>query len=235
VTGEWITVAETTDPAYWGRQMREPVQFLRGLDAVLERGDAILLEVGPGTALTGLARRRRPVVASLRHAEDPAPDRDALLAALGQLWLAGVPVDWEAFARPEPRRRVPLPTYPFERESYLLGRRGVVTPAAPEPAARPVPAPKTGETAFERHVLDIWRELLGIDAIDRSASFFDLGGDSLLATMLLARLVEVFGVDVPLRLVFESPTVTGLAGRIEQLMLERIARDGGLQDVAEEA
>src|SRR5258708_21904696 len=146
--------------------MREPVQFARGLDSVLARGDAMLLEVGPGTALSGLARRLaagRPVAASLRHPEDPAPDRDALLAALGQVWLAGVPVDWEALARPDPRRRVPLPTYPFERESYRLGRRGVA-PSAPQPS--PNGGRETLETlaptAFEGHVTEIWRELLGV-------------------------------------------------------------------------
>jgi acyl transferase domain-containing protein len=222
VGGTWASAADVTDPAYWGRQLRRPVEFARGLATVLEGADGVLLEVGPGTALSSLARPQAggwPVVASMRHPEDPTPDRTVLLGALGQLWLAGVPVDWLAFAKPERRLRVPLPLYPFERQSYWIGAELAAPAVELEAAARAHVAPRT---SFERHVATIWQDLIGIDRVGAGDNFFDLGGDSLLATMLLARLVEVFGVDVPLRLVFECPTLADLASQIEDLMLKKL-------------
>ena len=60
-------------------------------------------------------------------------------AALGRLWLAGVPVDWDAYHGGERRRRVPLPGYPFQRERYWLADAGPANraPCAGGPVARP--------------------------------------------------------------------------------------------------
>jgi acyl transferase domain-containing protein len=226
VTGDWATAVDATEARYWGRQLREPVRFAHGLRRVLQREDALLLEVGPGTTLTTLVRQQvagRPVVPSMRRPDDPTPDRAALLSALGQLWQAGVAVDWTAFAAPEGRRRVPLPGHPLERRSHWLGR----TPAAPadEPAQPSAPESAAGRgptTTFERHLAGVWRDLIGVERIDRDDDFFELGGDSLLATMLAARLVEVFGVEVPLRSLFEGPTLAGMAGAIESVLLEHM-------------
>src|SRR5207247_4720658 len=62
----------------------------------------------------------RVALTSLRHPRDDGSDVAFLLAALGQLWLAGVAMDWAEFYRDERRRRVPLPTYPFERQRYWV-------------------------------------------------------------------------------------------------------------------
>ncbi len=126
VTGRWITADEATDPAYWARHLRQTVRFADGLAALLADPDMALLEVGPGQTLTSLARRHpdwrpeRVAVASLRHPDDAQDDQACLLAALARLWIAGAPVDWAAFSAGERRRRVPLPTYPFERRRYWV-------------------------------------------------------------------------------------------------------------------
>jgi len=149
VTGRWVTAEEATDPAYWVRHLRGTVRFADGLAGLLAEPDRVLLEVGPGHALTRLARRRaelsdRLAVASLdlkpsAGAEQPEPA--ALLAALGRLWMAGVPVDWPGFYAGERRRRVPLPSYPFERRRYWVEPArsghgaGVAQPAAGEDPA----------------------------------------------------------------------------------------------------
>jgi acyl transferase domain-containing protein len=61
-------------------------------------------------------------------ADDPRPDGAVLLAALARLWLLGVRPDWAAFHTGERRRRVPLPTYPFEGQRYWLDAPGVPRP-----------------------------------------------------------------------------------------------------------
>jgi amino acid adenylation domain-containing protein len=123
LTGTWITDEEATDPAYWGRHLRGTVRFAAGVAELLREPGHVLLEVGPGQALATLARQhpaRGTVVATSRHPRDPRPDRAVLLEALGRLWMAGVPVDWDGVRRGERRLRVELPTYPFERQRHWV-------------------------------------------------------------------------------------------------------------------
>lgn len=125
LTGQWITDEEATDPGYWTRHLRETVRFDRGLERILEDETVALLEVGPGQGLTAIARQHpahseQPVMASLPHPQDEAPDDAFAIATLGRLWAHGVDVDWRAYHAPANPRRIPLPTYPFQRKRYWL-------------------------------------------------------------------------------------------------------------------
>lgn len=139
VTGTWITEAEATDPAYWARQVRQTVRFADGLETLMQDPRRVLLEVGPWRtlgALSGWEKARQPVViASMRHPMDATSDRTFLQQALGQLWLAGVTPDWPA-VHAKPRRRVPLPTYPFEGQRYWVHPAPAV-PSAPATVRKP--------------------------------------------------------------------------------------------------
>ncbi len=127
LTGTWITAEQATDPAYWARHLRQAVRFADGLATLLgDEPRVALLEVGPGNSLGRLASRHpargeaTPILSSLRHPRESGDDRAYLLRSLGRLWAAGVDVDWPGFYSEERRRRVPLPTYPFERQRYWL-------------------------------------------------------------------------------------------------------------------
>lgn len=126
--GGWIDAGEAADPAYWAAHLRSCVRFADGLETLLEDPDLVLLEVGPGQTLTRLARSHpaatgRAPIAGLPHATDRADDAEHVVGALGRLFLAGVTVDWSAFQAAAPRRRVPLPRYPFERRRYWIDAR----------------------------------------------------------------------------------------------------------------
>ena len=117
VTGTWITAEEATDPAYWARHLREPVRFGDGVATLLADGEWVFLECGPGRQLAGLTNLQlsRDAVAPLPSLPGPADARTDLLVldrAAGALWAHGVPMAADAFPT---ARRVPLPTYPFER------------------------------------------------------------------------------------------------------------------------
>jgi amino acid adenylation domain-containing protein/non-ribosomal peptide synthase protein (TIGR01720 family)/FkbM family methyltransferase len=73
-------------------------------------------------------------------------------------------------------------------------------------------------TLTEDLLAEIWKPLLGRERIQREESFFDLGGHSLLATQVLSRMREAFGVELPLRALFEEPTLAGLARRVEEAL-----------------
>lgn len=135
VTGNWITAAEATDPGYWARHLRQTVRFADGLERLLKESDSVLLEVGPGQTLSALARQHpakaseQVVLNSLRHPQERQPDVAFLLTTLGRLWLAGVRVDWKKFHE-DVRRRLPLPTYPFDRQRYWIEAQERVESAA---------------------------------------------------------------------------------------------------------
>ena len=73
------------------------------------------------------------------------------------------------------------------------------------------------QTPIEHHLVEIWKELLGLERVGIHDNFFELGGHSLLATQLVSRLrAGEEGVEIPLRIVFESPTIAGIADFIER-------------------
>jgi phthiocerol/phenolphthiocerol synthesis type-I polyketide synthase E len=128
VTGTWITPEQATDPGYWVEHLRRTVRFGDCLQQVLGAPEAVLLEVGPGRTLRTMVRWHpdklpaQVMLASLPHPQERKGDLEYLLGTIGQLWLAGVSVDWDVLHAGERRHRVPLPTYPFERRRYWVDR-----------------------------------------------------------------------------------------------------------------
>lgn len=126
VTGTWIKDEEAVDPRYWAGQLRQPVRFSAGIQEIEKDTSRILLEVGPGNSLCLLAKQHRDndaeetVFSSLRHIKQTDSDMAFLHKTLAYLWLAGVTIDWGSVYRGEERRRIPLPTYPFERKRYWI-------------------------------------------------------------------------------------------------------------------
>ena len=121
LTGLLATASELTDPEYWVRHIREPVQFRAGMESLEEQGCTRFVEVGPGDALTAIAadclRRGGEAIPALRPGE---PEPRALLAAVSRLHTRGAEVDWNQVFADQGARRVDLPTYAFQRERYWL-------------------------------------------------------------------------------------------------------------------
>ncbi|MEM8531241.1 MAG: SDR family NAD(P)-dependent oxidoreductase [Chloroflexota bacterium] len=123
LTGTWITDENAVDPHYWTQHLRQTVRFADGLTEITKDQYHILLEVGPGRSLGSFARKQSGqslVLGSLRHPNDTISDVAFLLHTLSQLWVAGVPLVWTDRYRDERRQRIPLPTYPFERQRYWI-------------------------------------------------------------------------------------------------------------------
>jgi acyl transferase domain-containing protein/thioesterase domain-containing protein len=128
VTGDWLTPERAADPDYWVEHLRHTVRFADCVATVLERGDAAFVEVGPGRALTSLVRLHpkacgSATVNALPHPKESVAADRALLDAVGQLWQLGVAPDWRALhglADGTARRRVRLPTYPFQRQRHWI-------------------------------------------------------------------------------------------------------------------
>lgn len=262
LTGTWITDEQATDPGYWARQYRHTVRFADGARELLGHPDRLLVEVGPGQTLSTFVHAQRDllagrlVVPSLRSPPEAGSNVASLYDALGRLWLAGADVDWRAFSACERRRRVPLPTYPFERKRHWfdeaaepvrrgerlrsLARRGVAlardalarlhreAPArtATETQAQSEATAVAPRTATERQVAEIWQDVLGSRGMSIHDDFFELGGNSLLVTKVIARVNQAYRIELSLLTMFESPTVAELASCIEAVRNPAVTTPG---------
>ncbi len=126
VTGNWMTDEQATNPDYWCQHLRQTVRFSDGISQLIQQFEGVFLEVGPGRTLGTLTTQhlekdaKQQVLTSLRHVKEQQSDVSFLLQTLGRLWLAGVEIDWSGFYAHEQRHRLPLPTYPFERQRYWI-------------------------------------------------------------------------------------------------------------------
>jgi amino acid adenylation domain-containing protein len=229
VTGTWITAEQAIDPAYWAEHIRRTVRCADGIRTLAADG-AALLEVGPGTTLTNLARSASDAVVPSLPRGDGAR---SILEALGRLWTLGVTVDWQQLHVGDARRRIALPTYPFEHQRFWI------EPPATSPALKqslktaepPSPLPQGPEKDEQKpsgfrisghdrpEILAFFAALSGVDAqrIDPKATFFELGFDSLGLTQAVVQIQKRFGVKVTFRqLLAELPTIETLAEYVEQ-------------------
>ncbi|MFB9838633.1 phosphopantetheine-binding protein, partial [Actinoallomurus acaciae] len=206
--------APVTDPAYWAASAGEERD--EALAGLLAGPGRILVEIGTGTRLADLARRRPEETG--RHLLLSTPGERSLFFALGHLWLAGAPVSSAAVHEGRRPDRVPLPTYPFERRRYLVEPAGPQPERLPDPPGRPADRP-VGPVTPEL-IAGLFAEILDLPEVEPDESFFDLGGDSLIAARLLARAREIFPVDLATRAMFEAPTPAELAALIGERMAD---------------
>jgi acyl transferase domain-containing protein/glutamate-1-semialdehyde aminotransferase len=234
LTGRPISDDEATDPVYWARQLREPVQFLSGVSHLMDPQVA-LLEVGPGQALSTLARQNpkrvatQTITTSLNPTMDYTADTDSLLAAAGQLWARGVPIDWRGVHGGIRRSRVALPTYPFQRQRRWIEPNT----AAPSVAAAPAAIPSTLQEPANARMIEtralqliprlqtLFAELSGVEpsTLEPATGFVELGLDSLFLTQASNALQKQFGIRISIRSLLEDcSTLNTLAARLASLM-----------------
>jgi acyl transferase domain-containing protein len=164
---------ETLTSTYWARHAREPVRFASGMRALRDSGCDVFIEIGPKTSLLSTGRTCVPDadclwLPSLR----PEGDWNQILHSLGQLYVRGVPIDWDGLHRTSRPRRVALPTYPFQRQRHWVDReyprsglREVTATPPPEKRQR-VTRQRAGEALYEL----VWREAAHPARDDSTAS-----------------------------------------------------------------
>jgi acyl transferase domain-containing protein len=175
-TARPLTVSDAGSAEFWAEQIRSPVHFSAALDEMLGTRDWLLLEVGPGRALTsvlrghpGVTTGRHDVLPTLPGRQGEVDDLRCVLAAVGAVWTEGHELDWAAQRPGEPLRRTAIPGYQYQRRAYWArpdhqGRSErpavepdpvAVAPAVATPSAfsvlgwveRPAPAPARGADA----------------------------------------------------------------------------------------
>jgi amino acid adenylation domain-containing protein len=236
VTAEWMTDAQATDPQYWAEHLLKPVRFAEGVQMLWAQNPSyVLLEVGARQTLATLARQqatdrtKQIAIASLENTSVDNADWKFLLQAVGQLWLAGGSIDWHQFSADETRQRIPLPTYPFERQRFWVDpplHTQTSLPAVPSQPIQPptylsnampvMPAPRT--VRLIPPIIEIIKATAGVEigAGDEGATFLELGLDSLSLTQVALMLKKKFKVKVTFRQLLEDcSTLTTLADSID--------------------
>ena len=254
VSGTWIAAGEATSPAYWARQMRAPVRFADCIATLCAQEPHLLVEVGPGAALShfalqcGAAHPRQAValVASAARAAQRA-GLTVLFDGLARLYVGGAAFDWPALYAGQRRRRVALPAYPFEGRchypAHMLQREAGARPEAAGPGApaAAMPTPPTPPTPPAQPVaaalLAVWRTFLATDTLGATDDLFDFGVDSLMSIRVIAEIRATFDVDLALDAMFAHRTVAAQAAEILRLQGQRAAAaaHGGADSAASAA
>jgi len=205
--GDWAAASRASAPPAAGQ--------MTGTGRPTGHQDAVLVSFGAGTA----AGPGDEIITLLNAGHDYR----ALLTAVGALWQRGASIDWGAFHAGQRRRRVRLPSYPFQRVSHWI-----------EPAEY-APQPRTGwapdgpacdadtavpGTPIQNAVADVWRRRLGVAQPGAHDPLLRLGGDSLTAAQILTDLAGAFHVELDLREFLEAPTIAAVAEMIESRLLE---------------
>lgn len=234
LTGKLAVQSELSDPNFWARHLREPVNFQAAVAAAVPGGSAIFLEIGTGQALCSLVRQQFEASSEYAYlsslADGGQSDQSAVLAQLANLWSQGANVNWTAFHQQAKRQRVGLTPYPFDRQRYWID--SVKSEVMPEPSLAVLhpfaednrtkvedkQIDNEGWTELEQNIVDFWKEVLGVEMIRRSDSFLSLGGDSLIAQRVIARIYEAFDVRISPRVLISS------SGTVEAVTRELVAQ-----------
>ncbi|MEZ4868997.1 MAG: type I polyketide synthase [Caldilineaceae bacterium] len=151
LTGQVVT-DEVTNPDYWVRHVRETVRFAAGVKTLQQQGIDAMIEIGPKPTLLGMGDWRLETRGSVTDRKSPITNHQSpitklpslhphrsdwaqMAGSLGALYCAGAKIDWAGFERGYPaRRKISLPTYPFERQRYWVNERAEATkPVATTP------------------------------------------------------------------------------------------------------
>jgi amino acid adenylation domain-containing protein len=245
VTGTWMKAEDALAPSYWRDHCRNPVRFADAAALLLDMPGAMLLEVGPGQTLTTLAHQQRgnratPIVASMPERSGEGAFSETMQEALGKLWVAGIQPQWERIWSHENRKRVSLPTYPFERKKHWIEppTHAALTYAAGLSEVEPrgsatgteretYMAIEANEVVSERRlrlqplVASLLEELSGIATGPESVdvSFLQLGFDSLFLTQATQAVHRRFGVKVTFRQMVEQySSIRSLADYLDSIL-----------------
>ncbi|MCB9183926.1 MAG: amino acid adenylation domain-containing protein [Flavobacteriales bacterium] len=228
VTAEWLKDDEATSSKYWSDHLRATVRFAQAVKFAWVDADRVMLEVGPRTTATTLARqqstdsKKQAAVPSLGDSAGNGNELTQLLKAVGGLWQSGVLIDWSKFYEREERHRISLPTYAFERIRHWVdpvamvadGGRAVASTTIEAPVPHEGDANRTPKESLIAQIKHLLEESSGLELAEASdeETFLEMGLDSLFLTQVATSLSKKFGVKISFRQLNEEvPNLDKLA------------------------
>jgi len=209
VTGDWITDEQATDIQYWANQIRQPVQFRKGVETIGALKNLILLECGPQSTVSSMALQNLEektdlaLIPLVSEAGQSEKEVEAFSRGLGQAWASGLAIDWP-IGTADPSLRAKLPGYPFQHRTHVIEPEAAMPPTTPTPTTPTTPnlaGPEDMKEATLEKLRALFTDISGIDLskADSNATFFELGLDSLLLTQSTLKLKKKFKVSITFR------------------------------------
>lgn len=220
-TAKWIADEEATNPEYWSNHVRATVRFAEGIQTLWnEKPQRILLECGPRNTASTLAKQqakeptKQVAISSLNDTAENFAEWEQILFGLGQLWMSGATIDWKNFYALEKRRKVALPTYPFEKKKYWLEPIQVANiktqVSSQENIFQPLNSltiePLNSSNNMNRkdilasELKSVLEESSGMElGNDTNATFIELGLDSLFLTQAALTISKKYGIKITFR------------------------------------
>lgn len=236
VTGELLSDAEATDPAYWSAHLRKTVRFSDAISTILTYDHPLFLEVGPGAVTATLIKQiaiaktsPAKVIHSLNLTDH---DYQTILTALGYLWMNGLDPNWDNYYSEQQRKLILLPSYQFDRKRFWVSPK----PLATLPINTEFPyntVDKTTEinqvqfhnmnsmrtTKLTSKIKQLLEDASGIEMqdVEPHRNFLEIGLDSLLLTQVAISLKREFNLPITFRKLNEEyPSVEALVQYIDQ-------------------
>jgi polyketide synthase PksJ len=242
LTGDYVDNVKVRTGKYWAAQLRNTVQFNKGIETIQDGTECVFIEAGPNTHLSGLTRQNKAtscktrIINSIGNSES-GNTYESFLISLGNMWTAGLSPDFSRFYEDITPSKVKLPGYVFEKKRFWIDidRDKLKGEYESGNYSDPVCEIKTNtsEPEFvsnvcansslsdtEKRILDIWIQSLGSNDIELTDNFFDLGADSLKAITVISKIKATFKVDLPLRTFLKAPRIKELAENVDSLMLK---------------
>lgn len=245
LTGAWIEGRQAVDVNYWLQHARRTVKFTEASNCILSTfQEALVLEVGPGRTMTSLIRKAsnwsnkcRTTLFLANNGEEN--ELKQFYNGLAELWISGVDINWNNYYRGRKMKKVPLPSYCFERDTHILNAK-YQNYNLVENYSESNEEYEVDSTLFEksrRNISAIYEEpkgdieinltnflgkLLGIKNIGRYDNFFELGGNSMLGTQVISWVNNQYPVNMTMNQFFEKSTVCELAEAINAMLMEML-------------
>ncbi|BET27127.1 acyl transferase domain-containing protein [Limnobacter thiooxidans] len=247
ITGQVLAEYEYKNPIYWSDHLLRTVQFAKSVQSLHELGVSHFVEIGHGYAMGNLIQANKPrnsqgstskVVQALGSTDE---EYACFLNTIAAAWALSGQLVLAPYV--QGHNKVSLPVYPFDKTRHwiepVIGFRKQLAPVATmqaNPPANEAAIATCAESAtikpeaitpgnaddnpVEAIVADIYSTYLGEGTVDREQSFFDLGGNSLIAIQMINKLRETFKLDIPLRGFYENSSVSAVSFQIAQKLLE---------------
>jgi len=225
VTGREILASEAVSPFYWANHLRATVKFSDAITEVLRESPLVLLEAGPRSTSATLARQQitdftnHIAISSLSDTHENEAEWGAIMKAVGMLWQCGITIDFNTFYQNEKRKRIPLPSYSFEKIRYWIepvkktavsiGHSNSVSQVQENAISNDesiINEPVEMLSIIKSKILHIVEDISGktIPSTASNISFIELGFDSLVLTQIARKLTREFKVQISFRQLMET-------------------------------
>ena len=247
LTGKLITSEEVMSSQYWTDHLRNTVRFSDGLATLLKDSNTLFIEVGPGNTLTTLfgqqemSSTNNSAVNLIRHPKQEMNDQEHILKKIGELWMNGIDINWEAYYGDKKPYRTSLPGYVFNKTQLpvkvnpfkLINFSEEETSSTVDPfvidtfndneAFEEDVDERTAtlinyvapSNATEEKLVEMWETFFSKDKIGVLDSFFVLGGNSLKGVTMLKLIQKTFEIDIKIKEFYQKSTIKDLAAEID--------------------